>query len=182
MISASISESATSIALLVSGIVAVAIAVIGKDRKTYRDEALTIIGFILGAVMIFLAVMIYYDDGFNRSSTFLICLLLGIGLFFRVFRKIRWSSIISFSTGIIFGIILYLFSKSYDLRFVTPGLLLAVVFIVILVLYFMLRVLEAWFDFLGGIISFRPILFVLGLVAIVEGILILVDSPIYTFF
>ncbi|MDH7509302.1 MAG: hypothetical protein QHH00_07915 [Methanomassiliicoccales archaeon] len=170
-----------SIILLVGGVAAVLIAIIGKDQRSHYDEILAVIGFLIGAFMIFVGASIYQKSGWDQSSTMLIFISLGLGLFFRVFKRIRWASLISLIVGLVLGLILYNLSKSLTIITLSPITILVVVFVVMILVYIVLRALEGVIDFFGGVISFRPVLFFLGLLAVAESLMLLLGRPIQSF-
>lgn len=176
-----LSEPIPALVLFIGGLVAIAIALIGKNQRSYLDEILAGIGFFIGAFMIFVGVSIYKKSGWEQSSTLLIFIALGLGLFFRVVRRIRWASLISLIAGVVLGIALHGISKSFAIVVLTPITILIIIFVVMFLVYIVLRVLEGVIDFFGGVISFRPILFFLGLLAIAESVMLLFGHPIQSF-
>jgi|GEM_PF-1626089 len=176
-----LSEPILALILFMGGMVAIAIAIIGKNQRSYLDEILAGIGFFIGAFMIFIGVSIYEKNEWEQSSTLLIFIGLGLSLFFRVFKKIRWASLISLIAGGVLGIVLYVISKSFAILVLTPMIILIIILFVIFLVYIVLRVLERVIDFFGGVISFRPILFFIGLLAIAESVMIFFGHPIQSF-
>lgn len=181
MIDGYLSEPVPALVLFVGGLVAVAIALIGKNKRSYLDEILAGIGFFFGLLMIFMGVSIYEKSGWERSSTLLIFIALGLGLFFRVFRKIRWATLISLIAGVVLGVALLVISESFAIAVLTPAIILIIIIIIMFLVYIVLRVLEGVVDFFGGVISFRPILFLLGLLAVAESVMLMFGHPIQSF-
>jgi hypothetical protein len=146
-------------------------------------RALSVIGFLVGIVVLIVAVD--YALGFNflsgaisdalvaTSSPYLkyflpAMILLGILLISRPIRNVRWASIISLALGLLI---------SYFLRTVLPSLftsstVLVIVFLIAtLAIYTLLRFVEDLFDFIGSVLAFPPIAIAVGLVNIYFGIL-----------
>jgi hypothetical protein len=146
-------------------------------------RALSVIGFLVGIVVLIVAVD--YALGFNflsgeisgalaaTSSPYLkyflpAMILLGILLISRPIRNVRWASIISLALGLLI---------SYFLRTLLPSLftsstVLVIVFLIAtLAIYTLLRFVEDLFDFIGSVLAFPPIAIAVGLVNIYFGIL-----------
>ncbi len=90
---------------------------------------------------------------------------LGLLLFSRPIRNIRWASLIALATGLL---------ASYYVRLAFSGLgstILIVIFLVAtLAIYTLLRFVEDIFEFVGTVLAFPPIAIGIGLVAIYFGI------------
>jgi len=142
------------------------------------ERALSVVGFLVGIVV--LVVAVDYALGFNflsgaisdalatTSSPYLryflpAMILLGILLISRPIRNVRWASIISLALGLLIA---------YFLRTILPSLftsstVLVIVFLIAtLAIYTLLR-----FVFIGAVLAFPPIAIAIGLVNIFFGIL-----------
>jgi hypothetical protein len=162
-------------ALIVGGLIALVIAIVGKNQKTHVDEVALVIGFFLGAFMIFLAIVLWTNGGWE-NSTLIVMAVLGIALFFRVIRKVKWAAVVALVVGVAVGYGLYLLSKTTLTGVLTSTVIVIIAVVVMLIVYVTLKFLEDIIGFFGGVLSFRPILFVVGLVGVVEGVLLVTDS------
>ncbi len=92
-------------------------------------------------------------------------IVLGLLLFSRPIRNIRWASLIALGAGLL---------VPYYVRTFLPGLstsILAVVFIIAtLAVYTLLRFVEDIFEFVGSVLAFPPIAVGIGLVALYFGV------------
>jgi len=99
-------------------------------------------------------------------------IVLGLLLFSRPLRNIRWASLISLAVGLLIA---------YYLGIIFSGLsstILAVVFLIAtLAIYTLLRFVEDIFGFVGTVLAFPPIAIVVGLVAVYFGIIIAISFP-----
>ncbi|MGD1059831.1 MAG: hypothetical protein ABR879_00005, partial [Methanomassiliicoccales archaeon] len=80
--------------LMLGGLIALVIAIVGRNPKTKIDNIAVALGFVVGAVMIIEAILLWTGGG-HAGSTLLITGLLGFGLFMRVFRKVKIALIIA---------------------------------------------------------------------------------------
>jgi hypothetical protein len=164
-------------ALIAGGLIALVIAIVGRNQKTHVDEIALVIGFFVGAFMIFLSLVLWSNGGWE-NSTLLIMAVLGLALFFRVVRKVKWAAVIALIIGVGVGYGLYLLSKTTLTGVLTSTVIIIIAVVVMLIVYVMLKFLEDIIGFVGGVLSFRPILFVIGLVGVAEGILLVMNSSI----
>jgi len=167
--------------LLVGGFIAILIGIVGRSEKTSADEIAMFLGLFVGAFMIFMGIVLYTEGGWP-PSTMIVLIVLGLGLILRVLRKVKWAAIISWIVGGLTGYGLYLLSKVALASILTPTVIIVIAVIVMLIVYFLLKFLEDTISFFGAILSFRPILFFLGMGAIIEAVLLLLDSSLYAIF
>jgi len=146
---------------------------------------LTIVGFLLGILVLVIAVDYALSLNFLSSFTLIpspadlsslsspylkyflpAMIVLGILLVSQPIRKVRWASLISLAVGLLIP---------YFLRSLFPSLtttVLAIVFLIAaLAIYTLLRFIEDIFNFIGSILAFPPIAIAIGLVNIYFGIL-----------
>ena len=171
------------IILVVGGLCAC--APLFKRASKGLGRFLTIVGFLLGILVLVIAVDYALSLNFLSSFTqipspadlsslsspylkyFLPAMIvLGILLVSQPIRKVRWASLISLALGLLIP---------YFLRSLFPSLtttVLAIVFLIAaLAIYTLLRFLEDIFNFIGSILAFPPIAIAIGLVNIYFGIL-----------
>ena len=96
--------------------------------------------------------------------------------------KVKWAAIIAWIVGGLTGYGLYLLSKIALASVLTPTVILVIVLVLMLIVYFLLKFLEDTVSFFGAILSFRPILFFLGMGAIIEAVLLFLDTSLYAIF
>jgi len=161
--------------LLLGGLIALVIAIVGKNPKTKIDNIAVILGFFVGAVMIIEALLLVAAGG-RPGSTILIMGLLGFGLFMRVFRKVKVALIIALVGALLTGVGLYMLEKSLHTGLLSPLVILIIALVVMVIIYGLLGVAEFFADVAGALLSWRPVLFVIGLLALVEAVLLFTGS------
>ena len=163
------------IALIVGGLLAIIIAVIGESDRTYADEVAVFIAFFVGLFMLALGVLIHlYGD--QQMSTVLVLGILGFALFSRGFKKIKWAVIVSLLVAGGVGYGLHLLAGSLSISFLSIEIVLVIAFVVFIILFLILKAIESTIRLAGAAVSFRPILFLGGMVAIAEGALLYLDT------
>jgi hypothetical protein len=158
--------------LLLGGIIAVAIALLGNNPRTAVDNIARVLGFIVGALLMVMSAMMLWEE-IGATSTWLIGFLLGIGLFFKIFKKVPVAAMLALMVGAIVGFILY------DAGVDTTVLAIAVL-VVIILMYVLTRFVEFIADLVGRILGLRPVLFILGVLGMIEAALLFMDSSLTT--
>ncbi|MDD1746756.1 MAG: hypothetical protein LUQ16_03240 [Methanomassiliicoccales archaeon] len=159
--------------LLLGGLLGVAIALLGNDRRTTVDNIARVLGLFVGALLMAMSAVMLWD-GIGAMSTWLIGFLLGIALFFKIFKKVPVALMLAFMLAAIAAFFLYEAGISTTI--------VAVVALIVLVLVFVLtRFVEFIADLVGRILGLRPVLFVLGILGMIEAALLFMDSSLTTF-
>lgn len=159
--------------LLLGGLLGIAIALLGNDLRTAVDNIARAIGFFVGALLMLMSVMMLWD-GIGATSTWLIGFLLGIGLFFKIFKKVPVAAMLALMMGAIVGFILY------DMGVDTIVLAIGVLVVIILV-FVLTRFVEFIADLVGRILGLRPVLFILGILGLIEAALLFSNSSLTAF-
>ena len=171
----------TAILLIVGGICAA--APLFKRVSKGLEKFLVILGFIVGIAVIIVSIDLalglgilsnIFGVGFapgTSSNSYLkyylvVMAVLGILLFSRPLRNVRWASLIALGIGILAAAYLH---TAFSVSSTT---ILGVVFIVtILIVYTLLRFIEDLLNFIGTALAFPPIAITIGLVSIYFGII-----------
>jgi hypothetical protein len=159
--------------LLLGGLLGVVIALLGNDRRTAVDNIARVLGLFVGALLMAMSAVMLWD-GIGAMSTWLIGFLLGIALFFKIFKKVPVALMLAFMLAAVATFFLYEAGISTTI--------VAIVALIVLVLVFVLtRFVEFIADLVGKILGLRPVLFVLGILGIIEAALLFMDSSLTTF-
>ncbi len=113
-------------------------------------------------------------EGYLCIAPWLIGFLLGIALFFKIFKKVPVALMLALMLAAVAGFFLYDAGMSTTV--------VAIVSLVVLVLVFALtRFVEFIADLVGRILGLRPVLFILGLLGMIEAGLLFMDSSLTGF-
>jgi hypothetical protein len=168
------------IILVVGGLCAC--APLFKRISQQLGRALSVLGFLVGIVVLIVAVDYALSLGFlssaisdavaSTSSPYLkyflpAMILLGILLISRPIRNVRWASLISLALGLLIAYFLRTFLPSF---FTSTTVLVVVFLIATLAIYTLLRFVEDLFEFIGSVLAFPPIAIAIGIVNIYFGI------------
>ena len=156
--------------LLLGGLLAITIALIGNSQRTVVDNIARVLGLFVGGLLMLMSGLMLYD-GVGATSTWLIGFLLGIGLFFKIFRKVPVAAMLALMLGAVVGFVLY--DSGFDATVVGIAVL-----VVIVLVYVLTRFVEFIADLVGRILGLRPVLFVLGILGLIEAGLLFMNSSI----
>lgn len=166
--------------LVAGGLVAIASAWYGRNKSSSLDEVLLFLGFIVGAAMIAIGAWIWSAGEYDISTRFIL-ILLGLSLFLRAIRGIKLAAIIALIIGVAAGYGLYWLGKSFELEFMTTTVIIVVAFMVMMIVYVVFKFAEDIMDFGGMVLGFRPLQFIMGLVALGEAALLLAGYSLWHF-
>jgi len=171
----------SAILLIVGGVFAC--APLFKQVSKGLERLFIILGFATGIGIIVVAIyaalnlqflsailgstVVPSSNAFAYAQYYLIIMaILGVLLFSRPLRNVRWASIISLAIAIFAALELHLAFGS-----LTTTELGIVFIVVLLILYTLLRFVEDILEFIGSVLAFPPVAIVIGLVSIYFGIL-----------
>ena len=169
-----------AVLLIIGGICAC--APLFKRVAKGLERFLVLVGILVGIAVIAVAIILalsitglfgivapdFSSSQYPGQQYYLVVMaVLGVLLFSRPLRKIRWASLIALGLGILAAAYLHTVFPSASTT------ILGVVFVVtILIVYTLLRFAEDILDFIGTVLAFPPIAVIIGLVSIYYGLII----------
>ncbi len=166
-----------SIALVLGGLLSIAIAVYGQREDSYLDEVGTFFAFLLGAAMFVIAFAAWSEKTVNWL-TLLITVILALTLFLKPMKEIPWAAIIGAVVGGTVAAIAS-FALPSEVFGVEEWIVLVVIFLIVgTITHFFFNFIEDLLLAARMVLAWAPTMVIVGLVAIAEGILVLLDSSI----
>lgn len=163
--------------LMVGGILAVLVAyTYFKDKESWKYKGAMVLGFLFGLLMAIEAITTY---GEWRLATSIFVAVAAFALIIRPFREVHFAIILSFLVMVIIYIAMaqfqgYMLFDQFDLTPISEGLpRLLVAFVAGSFVYMVTNFAEGIVMMFGKFLNFWPILFILGVVCIVESVLML---------
>lgn len=162
-------------ALLAGGILSLFIAIYGRRDDSYLDEVGTIFAFALGIGMFVMAFFIG-TEGSENWLTLTIFVVLAVTLFLKPLKELPWAGLI----GVIFGS-----AAAYVASLFLPETVFGVdQWMVLVVIFFVVgAIVHAIFHFFEDVltiatmvVNWKPVMVLIGLAAIAEGVLLSLDS------
>ncbi len=179
-LSALAEEPVPALALVVGGLLSMAIAVYGVRDDSYWDEVGTFLAFILGAAMIVLAFLAGTEGTVNWLSL-TILVIVALTLFLKPMREIPWSGVIGAVVGSAASLAASLVLPSHVFGIDEWIILLIVFFVVGGIVAVIFHFLEDLLTIATMVLQWKPTMVVVGLAAVAEGILLLLDRSILSF-
>lgn len=175
-----VAEPVPAAALIVGGLLSIAVALYGHREDSHWDEVGTFFAFILGAAMIIMAIAVAVEKAVNWL-TLVIIVLLALTLFLKPMREIPWAGVIGALVG---G------AAAVAASFVLPSKVFGLDEWIILVLIFLIvgTIVHTLFHFLEDVLTiarmvldWKPTMIIVAIVSIAEGALLLMDRSILSF-
>lgn len=169
-----------SLALIVGGLLSITIAVYGEREDSYLDEVGTFFAFLLGAAMFVIAFAAWSEETASWF-TLLITVILALTLFLKPMKEIPWAAIVGAVVG---GAVAAIAS------FALPSEVFGVdEWIVLVVIFFIVgAITHVFFHFIEDlllvarmVLAWKPTMVIVGLVAMAEGVLVLMGSSVLSF-
>lgn len=165
--------------LIVGGLLAIFVAAYGRRDDSHIDELGTFFAFILGAGMLAMAAIVAMEGSLGWFSL-LVIILLAVTLFLKPMKEIPWAGIV----GMIAGAVAVFFADSFlseTVFGVDKWIVLVVIFIVVgAIVHMLFHFIEDVLTIARMVLDWGPVMILVGLVAIAEGVLILMDRSIIT--
>ena len=141
----------------------------------------SVAGFIVGALSLVTGVVVWWNDAFDPGTRFLI-LLVGLALFLSPLKDVPWAALVGLVVGCVCVGAVFLFFPLPEVVFGVSStwIYLAIFFIPALLTYLFFKFLEDLLKLIAIILSFKPISTTIGVVCILQGILLLLDSSLFT--
>ncbi len=167
--------------LIVGGILSIAVAVYGHRDDSYWDEVGTFFAFILGIGMLVMAFALWNEKAVGGFSLGVV-IVLALTLFLKPLRQIPWGGVV----GAIVGGVAALFASFYlpsEVFGVPEWIILIIIFIVVgAIVHTIFHFLEDVLAIASMVLEWKPVMIIIGLVALVEGIFIFAGSSIASLF
>ena len=174
-------EPVPAIALIVGGLLSMAVAVYGHRDDSHWDEVGTFIGFIIGTAMFVVAFFVATEKTVGWFTLVLI-ILLATTLFLKPMREIPWAGVLGVVVGAAAAIAASFLLPSTVFG-VDEWIILVVIFLIVgAVVHTLLHFLEDVLTIATMVLDWKPTMIIVGLVAIAEGALLLMDRSIISFF
>lgn len=159
--------------LFVGGILAILIVICYvRDKDSLKYKFTMFLGLIFGVIMLYEAMTMY---GEWRMVTSVIVAIAGFALVIRPFREVHFAVIFALMVMVLVYIAFggfegYMLFDSIDMTFLSDGWLrIIAAFLCGAVVYMVLNFAEAIVKLFGKILNWWPLLFVLGIICVVEA-------------
>jgi hypothetical protein len=167
-------------ALVIGGLLSIAVALYGHRDDSHWDEVGTFFGFILGAAM-FVMAFVAGTEGAVNWLTLAVMVVLAFTLFLKPMREIPWAGVLGAILGAAAALAASFFLPSTVFGIDEWIVLLVIFFIVGAIVRGLLHFLEDVLTIATMVLDWKPTMVVVGIVALAEGALVLMDRSILSF-
>jgi hypothetical protein len=167
-------------ALIVGGLLSIAVAIYGHRDDSSWDEVGTFFAFVLGAAMIIMAIVLAMEKAVNWL-TLVIFVLLALTLFLKPMREIPWAGVLGALVGGA-AAVASSFALPSKVFGIDEWIILVIIFLVVgTIVHTLFHFLEDVLTIARMVLDWKPTMVIVGIVSIAEGVLILMDRSILSF-
>ena len=174
-------EPVPAIALVVGGLLSIAVAFYGHREDSHWDEVGTFSGFIIGTAMFVIAFFAGTENTVDWFTLVLI-VLLATTLFLKPMREIPWAGVLGVVVGAAAAAVASFLLPSTVFGVDEWIILVVIFFIVGAIVHALLHFLEDVLTIATMVLDWKPTMIIIGLVAVAEGALLSMDRSIISFF
>jgi hypothetical protein len=161
-------------ALIIGGLLSIAVALYGHRDDSRWDEVGTFFGFILGAAMFVMAFVVGTEVAVGWF-TLAVMVVLALTLCLKPMREIPWAGVLGAVLGGAAALAASLFLPSTVFGIDEWIVLLAIFFVVGAIVHGLLHFLEDVLTIATMVLDWKPTMVIVGIAAMVEGVLVLMD-------
>jgi hypothetical protein len=140
----------------------------------------SLFGFIIGIILIVTAAVVWSTERWDPYTQYLL-IATGLALILKPIKDIPWAALIALLIGGLCAGYVYLFFPLPEtvLGISSPWIYLAIFFVPALLVYMLFKFIEDLLRLVGVILASRPVSIILGLICIVQGFLLLIDTSLF---
>jgi len=137
-------------------------------------------GFIIGIVLIVTAAVVWSTERWDPYTQYLL-IATGLALILKPIKDIPWAALIALLIGGLCAGYVYLFFPLPEtvLGISSTWIYVAIFFVPTLLVYMLFKFIEDLLRLVGVILASRPVSIILGLICIVQGFLLLIDTSLF---
>lgn len=153
--------------------------VVGKPASGAAKVA-SALGFLVGILMLVTALSVWSTPAWDTGTRYLL-VITGLALFLKPLKEVPWAALV----GLIVGgacvcIVFFLFPLPEAVLGVSSTwVYLLIFFVPALLAYMTAKFVEDLFKLIGTLLASKPVAIVLGLLCIVQGILLLLNTSLF---
>jgi hypothetical protein len=167
-------------ALIIGGLLSISVALYGHRDDSHWDEVGTFFAFILGAAM-FVMAFIVGTEKTVKWFTLVVMVVLALTLFLKPMRELPWAGVLGAVIGAAAALVASLFLPSKVFGIDEWIILVVIFFVVGVIVRGLLHFLEDVLTIATMVLDWKPTMIIVGVVAITEGALVLMDKSIISF-
>jgi len=175
------SEPYPALALIVGGILSILVALYGRRDDSRLDELGTFIAFILGIVMGVMAFFVATEETVTWF-TLVVMIVVAVTLFLKPMKQLPWAGVAGMIAGgaATYGAYLFLPAEVFG---VERWIVLVVIFLIVgTIVHVLFHFVEDVLTIARMVLDWKPVMVLVGLVSIAEGVMLYLDKSLISFF
>lgn len=170
-----------ALALVVGGLLSIFVAVYGRREDSHLDELGTFFAFVLGIAM---GVMVFFaaTEGSVSGFTLAVMIVLATTLFLKPMKEIPWAGVVGLVAGSAAAYGAYLFLPEVVFGIERWIVLVVVFFVVGAIVHVLFHFLEDVLTIARMVLDWKPVMVLVGIVAIAEGVMLYIHGSLSSFF
>jgi len=143
-------------------------------------KVMSVFGFFVGALLLVTGVAAWLEDA-GDPGTRLLLLVAGLALFLSPLKDVPWAALVALVVGSLCVGAVFLFFPLPVAVFGVSSIwvYLGIFFVPALLTYLFFKFLEEALKLIAMILSFKPVATTIGLVCIIQGVLLLLNSSLF---
>jgi hypothetical protein len=143
-------------------------------------KVMSALGFFVGILMLITALSVWSASAWDTGTRYLL-VITGLALFLKPLRDVPWAALVGLIVGgACVSIVFLLFPLPETVLGVSSTwVYLLIFFVPALLAYMAAKFVEDLFKLVGTILASKPVSIILGLICLVQGILLLLDTSLF---
>ncbi len=145
------------------------------------EKVMAALGFFVGVVLLVTGVVAWWNAAWDLGTKALL-LIAGLALFLKPLKDVPWAALVALMVGALCaGAVYLLLPLPETVLGVSSTWIYLVIFLVpALFAYLLFKFVEDLLKLIAMILSFKPVATVIGLTCVIQGILLLLNSSLFT--
>lgn len=160
-----------ALALIIGGLLSIFVAIYGRRDDSYLDEVGTFFAFVIGIGMAVMAFFVATEETVELFSLIVIAVL-AFTLFLKPLKELPWAGVAGFVAGAVaaYAASTVLPSTVFD---IDEWIILVVIFFIVgAIVHILFHFMEDVLTIARMVLNWKPVMVIVGLVAIAEGIML----------
>lgn len=152
-----------------------------EESEGGAEKAIAVLGFFVGVLLLVTCGAVWWKQAWDLGTRFLL-LVAGLALFLKPLRDVPWAALVALAVGALCVAAVYLFLPLPEAVLgVSSAWIYLVVFLTpALFAYLLFKFVEDVLKLIAMILSFKPVATIIGLTCVIQGILLLLNSSLFT--
>ncbi len=152
-----------------------------EESENWSEKVIAALGFFVGVLLLVTGGVAWWKSAWDLGTKALL-LLAGLALFLKPLKDVPWAALVALLVGALCaGAVYLLLPLPETVLGVSSAWIYLMIFLVpALFAYLLFKFVEDLLKLIAMILSFKPVATVIGLTCVVQGVLLLLNSSLFT--